>query len=235
VFVVNNAAPKPCKKNAKTRRAGSPAKRDSDTISTMVRWYHTIFTAYGFWLPNDPRGSWSDFVGAWDLFYGAGHATKTFERRSLAHDTHDSVRRRDAKSLLKYDPVRFNEQQRDCIAAGIERACNDAEIDVHALAVSHDHVHAIVARHNDDIEQIVRRFKSMATKQMNLDGCHPLQKFVQPGKPAPTPWADGCWKVFINDDRQLQAAIEYVNRHPAKDRLPFQRWSFIKPPVFRTV
>ena len=27
---------------------------------------HVIITAYGFWLPNDPRGSWSDFVGAWD-------------------------------------------------------------------------------------------------------------------------------------------------------------------------
>ena len=33
----------------------------------MVRWYHLIISAYGFWLPNDPRGSWSDFVGAWEL------------------------------------------------------------------------------------------------------------------------------------------------------------------------
>lgn len=24
---------------------------------------HVIFGAYGFWLPNDPRGSWSEFVG----------------------------------------------------------------------------------------------------------------------------------------------------------------------------
>lgn len=30
----------------------------------MVEWYHLIMTAYGFWLPNDPRGSWSEFVGA---------------------------------------------------------------------------------------------------------------------------------------------------------------------------
>src|ERR1700680_1345456 len=28
---------------------------------------HVIITAHGFWLPNDPRGSWSDFVGAWEL------------------------------------------------------------------------------------------------------------------------------------------------------------------------
>jgi hypothetical protein len=28
----------------------------------MILGYHVIFGAYGFWLPNDPRGSWSDFV-----------------------------------------------------------------------------------------------------------------------------------------------------------------------------
>jgi hypothetical protein len=28
----------------------------------MIRASHVIFGAYGFWLPNDPRGSWSTFV-----------------------------------------------------------------------------------------------------------------------------------------------------------------------------
>jgi len=27
----------------------------------MVIAYHAIFSTYGFWLPNDPRGSWSEF------------------------------------------------------------------------------------------------------------------------------------------------------------------------------
>ena len=26
--------------------------------------YHLIMTAYGFWLPNEPRGSWSEVCGA---------------------------------------------------------------------------------------------------------------------------------------------------------------------------
>src|ERR671928_232003 len=54
----------------------------------MVHAYHLIITAYGFWLPNDPRGSWSDFVRAWELVR-FGKATKTDERRSLAHRPHD--------------------------------------------------------------------------------------------------------------------------------------------------
>ena len=31
----------------------------------MILGFHVVFGAYGFWLPNDPRGSWSDFVGSW--------------------------------------------------------------------------------------------------------------------------------------------------------------------------
>src|SRR5918993_1348301 len=54
----------------------------------MVLWYHLIITAYGFWLPKHPRGSWPDFVGAWEL-YKFGPATKTNEKRSLVHDSHD--------------------------------------------------------------------------------------------------------------------------------------------------
>lgn len=34
---------------------------------TMVLGFHVIFSAYGFWLPNDPRGSWSDWVRKWEL------------------------------------------------------------------------------------------------------------------------------------------------------------------------
>jgi hypothetical protein len=44
----------------------------------MIRGYHVIFGAYGFWLPNDPRGSWSEFVGSWELFrFGAATTTDT--------------------------------------------------------------------------------------------------------------------------------------------------------------
>ena len=47
----------------------------------MIRASHVIFSAYGFWLPNDPRGSWSDFVGSWEL-QRFGPATKVNVRHS---------------------------------------------------------------------------------------------------------------------------------------------------------
>ena len=195
----------------------------------MVRWYHAIFTAYGFWLPNDPRGSWSDFVASWELYKFGGTATKTDVRRSVAHSHHNSTLRRDTKQHLKYPPVRFDQSQRDCIAAGIARACDESAIAVHACAIGFDHGHAVVGRHAKTIEQVVGQFKGRATQAMRSAGCHPLQRFARGTDALPTPWAERSWSVFINDESQSRSAIDYVNRHPEKEGLPPQRWSFIIP------
>jgi hypothetical protein len=59
----------------------------------MVHGYHVIIGAYGFWLPNDPRGSWSDFVGKWELVR-FGRSTKSSDRAELTPD--EEVDRREA-------------------------------------------------------------------------------------------------------------------------------------------
>ncbi len=76
----------------------------------MVLAYHAIFGAYWFWLPNDPRGSWSDFVGSWELVR-FGKATKTNSRVSVAGVTHDFHLRTEAKRALKHPPVQFSGRQ----------------------------------------------------------------------------------------------------------------------------
>jgi REP element-mobilizing transposase RayT len=192
----------------------------------MVRWYHLIMTAYGFWLPNDPRGSWSDFVGSWELLK-FGPATKTDEKRSLAHDPHDVDLRRAAKRALKYPPVRFTEQQRDLIAEGFGDAIHSAGYRIHALCIGHDHSHAIVERHARTIEQISRHLKSKATMALTRAGVHPLGQHANRSGAIPTPWSIGEWSVFINDESQLTAAIKYIDRHPAKEGLPAQQWNFL--------
>ena len=45
----------------------------------MIHGYHVILPMYGFWLPNDPRGSWSEFVRKWELTrFGDGTQTRDF-------------------------------------------------------------------------------------------------------------------------------------------------------------
>ena len=88
----------------------------------MVEAYHAIFGAYGFWLPNDPRGSWSDFIGAWELLrFGeaTGHQRIT---RSVAHADHDRQLRLAAKAPLKYPPVVFNGLQARAAGVGKKEA-----------------------------------------------------------------------------------------------------------------
>src|SRR5258707_2541002 len=83
----------------------------------MVLGYHVIFSVYGFWLPNDPRGSWSDFVGSWELFR-YGRATTTEETRSLAHREHDVAARLAAHAALKYPAVHLSGLQARAVGQG---------------------------------------------------------------------------------------------------------------------
>jgi REP element-mobilizing transposase RayT len=192
----------------------------------MVRWYHLIISAYGFWLPNDPRGSWSDFVGAWELLKFGGPTTVN-GKRSYAHDAHDRSRRLEAKQSLKYPPVRFNEEQRGAIGQGFGRGAQEGNYVVHACCIGYDHAHLVTARHERSIEAIARHLKSKASMALRAAGCHPLARFSVGGV-VHTPWAEGCWSVFINDVEQANMAIDYVRRHPMKEGLKPQEWDFVR-------
>jgi hypothetical protein len=87
--------------------------------------YHSTFTTYGFWLSNDSRGSWSEFVRSFDL-YLTGAATKTDETRSLARRPLDREQRDRARAALKYPLVRFDGRQIECVARGVARAVEES-------------------------------------------------------------------------------------------------------------
>lgn len=202
------------------RYPGAPTK--------MVRAYHVIFTTYGFWLPNDPRGSWSDFVRNWELLK-FGNATKVTTRRSLAHDAHDAALRAAAKRALQYPPVRFDGLQARAVARGFARAVRRTGCVVHACSVMRDHVHMVIARHRYEVEKLVGLLKGDATRQLVAEGRHPFVDYVEEGATPPTPWVRNCWKVFLNDDHGIERAIAYVKNNPIKEGYREQSWSFVNP------
>lgn len=194
----------------------------------MVLGYHAIISAYGFWLPNDPRGSWSDFVGAWELLR-FGTATKTDERRSLAARPHDHGRRLEAKRALKYPPVTFNGIQARAIARGFGTFAQKSGMTVWACAVLRDHTHLIIARHTYPIEQAVNLLKGAATRRLVAEDVHPLAASARGQTRPHTPWARGLWKVFLNSDAHIRRAIRYVEDNPLKEGQRRQNWSFVRP------
>lgn len=194
----------------------------------MVIGFHVILTAYGFWLPNDPRGSWSDFVGAWELAR-FGRATKTDERRSLARNLHDRRTRLAAKDALKYPPVRFTGRQARAIGRGFGTLVNRSALSICACSVLPEHTHLVVGRHRYRIEQIANLLKGAATARLNAEGIHPLRGFRAPDGKPPKAWAQGLWKVFLRTPADVRRAVRYVKDNPAKEGLPRQRWSFVTP------
>ncbi|NNM86143.1 MAG: hypothetical protein HKL96_10365 [Phycisphaerales bacterium] len=188
----------------------------------MVIAYHCTFCAYGFWLPNDPRGSWSDCVRSWDMFIAAGGGTACNARRSVAATVLPAAgqaARAAGRAALSHRPTVFTSQQIEAIGRGFGRAVIEADFRIVACAIMPNHVHAVILRHARAIEMIVGHLRSRATKQLGLEGLRPDQPI----------WARSGWNVFLNGNTQIAGAIAYVNANPPKAGLARQSWEFVQP------
>ncbi|MDZ4817448.1 MAG: transposase [Planctomycetota bacterium] len=190
--------------------------------------HHIIFGTYGFWLPNDPRGSWSDFVGSWEL-YRYGSATKTTETQSLAYIEHDSASRKAAKQSLKYPPVLFNGIQARAVARGFARYVERTGLRIWACAILPDHVHLVTEGTKIPIKHLVIQLKGDATEQLMRERIHPMTPWQTPGSRVPKCWARGEWKVYLDEEDEVYRAIEYVKNNPVKEGKKQQAWSFAQP------
>ncbi|MBX9680093.1 MAG: hypothetical protein K2X38_15125 [Gemmataceae bacterium] len=191
----------------------------------MIAGYHVIFSAYGFWLPNDPRGSWSDFVGARELFR-FGPATKTATRNSVASLPHDRSTRMAAKSVLKRPAVKFNGLQARAIGRAFSDYVAKSKLQVWACAIVPDHVHLVLGPLDMDVEHLVIQMKAAATREMESENIHPFQfQRTKTGRVYKC-FARGEWKVYL-DREDIPRAIRYVEGNPEKEGLPRQRWTFV--------
>ena len=192
---------------------------------------HLIFTTYGFWLPNDPRGSGSARVRTWHVYDAGGAATKVATRQSVASRPHDVQSRLAAKSELKYPPVRLSGEQARAVARGIAAICPKVELVIHACAILPDHVHAVAARHAYGGDQLIECLKRAGTRGMNAEGLHPLRAFPRSNGRLPVPWGAHGWKVHLNTPEEMRSRIRYVEENPVRAGLRPQRWSFVVPYV----
>ena len=195
----------------------------------MVLGYHIILSAYGFWLPNDPRGSWSEWIRKWEvLLYG--QATKVTTTRSVANRPHDREERLKAKDALDYPPVVFTGLQCREIGNGFASEVQKCGYTVWACAVLPTHTHLVVARHRYKSERIMLRLKAAATTRLVECGMHPFQEFRDPdtGR-CPRCWSQGGWKVYLDSPEDIVRSVGYVEDNPGKEGKPRQRWTFVTP------
>jgi REP element-mobilizing transposase RayT len=195
----------------------------------MVHAYHVIMPMYGFWLPNDPRGSWSDFIRKWELLRYGG-PTHTLERRRTEHlsELELSVRKA-ACAELAYPPVSLDEHQIAGIARGFADKVKKCGYRIWACSILPEHTHLVVARHSYKVEVVANLLKGASTTALMNEGRHPLAAYAKPGKCPPRMWAARQWKIYLDTIESVEEAVRYVEQNPVKEGRPRQIWPFVTP------
>lgn len=137
----------------------------------MVHGYHLVWTAYGWWLPNDPRGSGSREIrveaikNLGDIHYGRKDVqpSSTDLRAFLA----------ESKDLLKYEPRIFTTNEIQIIAASFAQTIGDNRWVCHACAIMPGHVHLLRGRRLDTAETIVETLQEESRAALIEAGCFP--------------------------------------------------------------
>lgn len=180
--------------------------------------HHLIWTAYGWWLPNDPRGSGSTEIRSnvlaelGELHYG----------RKAAQPTGQEVRRFHAAAapLLHYPLLTFDMAEQEIIAAAFATVIEYERYTCYACAIMPDHVHILIRKHKHQAEKMMDCLKKESGMRLRTSSLkfedHPV-------------WASGNgWKVFLDEPDEVRRTIRYVVRNPLPLRLPEQVWPFVK-------
>ncbi len=182
----------------------------------MVIAHHLMWTLYGWWLPNDPRGSTSDTVRCdplkdlGDLHFGRkriqppGEDIRAFYDQAGEHLRHD---------LLSFSPNEFT-----AIAEAFDKTLQRCGYTCYALAVMPDHIHVVIRKHKDRAEMMIDKLQDMTRLKLIESGLR------DPGHPV---WARGGYKVFLNMPEDVWRTIRYVKGNPVKQRLAVQQWEFV--------
>ena len=207
-------------------------------MSRPVIGYHSIFGAYGFWLPNDPRGSWSKEVKAEHL-KAFGDPIQPGTRSSVVARRQDVGKRLEAKKRLLRKNVIFVDDQIECLGRGFEELIERTKLIVFAIAVMPDHVHVVYPRPQCDAEEFVGMFKRAGSRALRKEGKHPFAMETprvaagpkrdegEREERVPTPGAEKAWHVFLDDADEIRQRIDYVNDNPIKAGRPAQRCRFV--------
>jgi REP element-mobilizing transposase RayT len=182
----------------------------------MVIAYHLVWTGYGWWLPNDPRGSGSRCVVNEELRkLGQLHLGRraTQPHRTVVRDFQEK-----AMQVLQHDLLRFDADQIECIGSSFDDAMRESGYTCYACAVMPDHVHLVIRKHRDTAETMIE----------NLQAKSALELFKLGGIAANHPiWTNGGWRGFLDTPARVHTTICYVERNPENEGLPPQEWPFV--------
>lgn len=178
--------------------------------------HHLIWTGYGHWLPNDPRGSGSTVAMDDDIAaLGSIHFGRKPLQPSRAVVKEFYAR---ADEVLKYPRILFSNDHIQSIGQTFGETIRSHGYTCYACAVLRDHTHLVIRAHRDPaetmIDELQRSSRIALPKISEIPIEHPI-------------WCEGGWKVFLGTPDEIRTRVRYVERNPIKEGLPAQQWAFI--------
>lgn len=180
--------------------------------------HHLIWTAYGWWLPNDPRGSMSRFVAfdpireLGELHYGRKRVQPASSEIRAFYDR--------ARDTLTFDLLTFDEVAVETIANAFAHLIQSERYTCYACAIMSDHVHLLIRKHKHQAEQMIQNFQQASRSLLRTDGSRSVEHPV---------WGGPGWKVFLDHPDDIRRTIRYIDDNPIKARQPKQHWNFVMP------
>ncbi len=179
--------------------------------------HHLVWTVYGRWLPNDPRGSNSEYVAS-EVIAELGvlhHGRKKVQPAGWV--IRDFYQR--AREVLVYPLLTFDEAARIEIGASFANVIDAERYTCYACALMPDHVHLLIRKHKHTAEEMIENFQRasrahLAEAQYRTTD-HPV-------------WGGPGWKVFLDHPDELRRTITYIEKNPLPLRLPKRVWPFVK-------
>jgi REP element-mobilizing transposase RayT len=180
--------------------------------------YQLIWTCYGWWLPNDLRGSGSRAIAS-DILARLGEVH--FGRKKIQPASAD-IRRfyEEAAQLLKYPLLTLGSDAIRAVGEAFAEVIERAKYTCYACAIMPDHVHILIRKHKHLAEEMMERLKAASRERLVAMGLRETDHPVWTG--------GGGWKVFLDHPDEVWRTIPYIDENPTKIRLPRQVWPFVR-------
>lgn len=187
------------------------------TAKPIIIAHHLIWTAYGWWLPNDPRGSSSHTIRN-DIIADLG---ELHHGRKNVQPVGPTIRKfyEEAAAKLQHSLLTFDRQSVNTIAAAFSEVIERQRYTCYACAIMFDHAHLLIRKHKHTAEQMIEHFQASSRLRLRDANLRPANH------PA---WGGPGWKVFLDHPDQVRRTIGYVEDNPIKMRQPRQTWNFVK-------
>jgi REP element-mobilizing transposase RayT len=183
----------------------------------MVAGYHLIWSVYGSWLPNDPRGSSSHEIRV-PLIADLG---ELYHGRKRIQPARSEIQKFYARvdQVLKHERLLLTDNEIEFVGECFGQTIRKRNYTCYQCSIMPEHVHLLIRKHRDKAEEMIEHFQRESR-----------EKLIEPKRRAfdhPV-WGGPGWKVFLHTQKDMERIVDYIQRNPIKAGRPAQNWSFVK-------